>query len=447
MNRREAEDFVYKSYLKAEKYQKYGDKDSQKRRPDLTRDVIRSRSLTPCVVVTGSKGKGSVSNMISQILQCRYKVGLMTSPHLVDFCERFRINGKNISDDEFVTCMSEIRPEIDRIDAMLPENVCVSPMGIQTDLALTFFNKEHTEFNVFECGKGARYDDVNNVRHEYAVINSIFLEHTRELGETLEAIAADKAHVITGGQKCVYCAWQQPEVREVIKKRAEELHVPVRFYGEDFWAENIRYSNKGMTFDVVIDNKRFEDMSVPLLGEHQAKNCALAMALCADVLGAADPDVIRKRLQQVNCPGRMEVLMSEPFVMLDACINPASCKNVKDVLAHLNISRATVIIGIPDDKDYAGVAREMSEVAEQMILTRSQNPHYIFTPVQSASLSGEGIATIWTGSIEDALKIAKGKAAPIVILGTTSLVSEVKQLRLSFILQPDCPDNHRRHRC
>lgn len=432
MNRREAEDFVYKSYLKAEKYQNYGDKDSQKRRPDLTRDVIRSRSLTPCVVVTGSKGKGSVSNMIAQILQCRYKVGLMTSPHLVDFCERFRVNGKNISDDEFVTCMSEIQPEIVRIDAALPENVCVSPMGIQTDLALTFFNKEHTEFNVFECGKGARYDDVNNVRHEYAVINSIFPEHTRELGETLAAIADDKAHVITGEQKCVYCAWQQPEAREVIKKRAEELQVPVRFYGEDFWAENIRYSNTGMTFDVVIDNKRFGGMSVPLLGEHQAKNCALAMALCADVLENADPDVIRNRLQQVSCPGRMEVLMSEPFVMLDACIHPASCKNVKDVLTHLNISRATVIIGIPDDKDYAGVAREMAEVAELMILTRSQNPHYIFTSVQSTSLSGEGIVTIWTGSIEDALEIARGKDAPIVILGTTSLVSEVKKLPLSY---------------
>ena len=119
MNRREAENFVYKSYLKAEKHQNYGDKDSQKRRPDLTRDVIRSRSLTPCVVVTGSKGKGSVSNMISQILQSRYKVGLMTSPHLVDFCERFLISGKNLSDDEFVTCMSEIHPEIDRIDASL----------------------------------------------------------------------------------------------------------------------------------------------------------------------------------------------------------------------------------------------------------------------------------------------------------------------------------------
>ena len=111
MNRKQAEDFVYKSYLKAQEFQKYSSKDSEKRRNDLTFDLIRKKAGTPCVVVTGSKGKGSVANMISQILQTKYTVGLMTSPHIVDFCERFRINGGKMSEEDFRKYVSLIQPE------------------------------------------------------------------------------------------------------------------------------------------------------------------------------------------------------------------------------------------------------------------------------------------------------------------------------------------------
>lgn len=428
MDKREAEDFVYRSYRKAAGHQDYNGRDAKKRRPDLTRKIIRDRAGTPCAVVTGSKGKGSVSGMISQILQERYCVGLMTSPHLVDFCERFQVNGTNISDEEFVEQIQMIRPEIEAVESAIPENVCISPMGIQAALALSYFASKHTDFNVFECGKGAKYDDVNNIKHEYAVINSIFLEHTRELGETAEEIAADKSCVITGEQKCVYVAEQTPGVMEVIEKRASELNVLLKRYGRDFGAENIRYGRGGMVFDVVIGRETYPDLSVPLLGEHQARNCALALALCRDVLGTFDTEAVKKKLEGLDWPGRMEILSTEPFVMLDACVHPASCRNVKDVLAHLEIEDFTVIIGIPDDKDYAGVARSMRK-ATGIILTKSQNPHYVFTPGQQKVLAEEGIAAIWTDSVLEAVSTAKEWGRPIVILGTTSVVSEVKKLR------------------
>ena len=203
---KEAEDFVYASYLRAASHQDYAAKDARKRHPELTRSLLWQKSVTPCIVVTGSKGKGSVSNMISRILQTRFSVGLMTSPHITDFRERFRVNDTMISESDFCRLMTEIQPEILNIASDLPESVCISPMGIQADLALAHFSEKHTDFNVLECGKGAKYDDVNNVRHDYAVINRIFLEHTRELGDTLTAIAEDKSHVITGEQKCVYFA-------------------------------------------------------------------------------------------------------------------------------------------------------------------------------------------------------------------------------------------------
>lgn len=431
MNKKEAEDLVYRSYVKAERYQQYDEKDAVKRRPDLTRDIIRKRAGTPAVVVTGSKGKGSVASLISQILQTRYKVGLMTSPHLVDFCERFKINGQNIRDDEFVRQMTLIQNEIEAVEAHIPENVCISPMGIQADLALAFFQDQHTQYNVFECGKGARFDDVNNVRHEYAVINSIFPEHTRELGETVEAIAEDKAYVITGEQKCVYVARQKPSVMKVIWERADRLGTFVKVYGRDFYAGNIRYSHKGMVFDAVIEEERYADILVPLLGEHQARNCVLAMALCKDVLGKLDIDRVKERVAETDWPGRMEVLSAEPFIMLDACIVAASCDPVKDVVRQLGIDEITAIIGIPDDKDYAGVAGSMKEIASDIILTRSQNPHYVFTQQQQAVLAGRGVETIWADSMEEAVGKGRALGRPIVILGTTSVVSEVKKLQLS----------------
>lgn len=438
---KEAEDFVYASYLRAATHQDYAAQDAGKRHPELTKSLLRQKSMAPCVVVTGSKGKGSVANMISRILQTNYTVGLMTSPHITDFRERFCVNDTMISETDFCRLMAEIQPEILDIASDLPDSVCISPMGIQADLALTYFSEKHTAFNVFECGKGAKYDDVNNIRHDYAVINRIFLEHTRELGDTLTAIAEDKSHVITGEQKCVYFAEQEPEVLKVLVRRAEAMQVPYKIYGRDFQAENIRYTCSGMLFDVVIGDNIYPDLQIPLLGEHQAKNCALALALCVDVMAdfcreSNAPDIfsdtmcnqIRHQLSAIHHPGRMEILSSDPFILLDACIHFASCENVKEVLRHLGISNCTVIVGIPEDKDYAGVVRSMKDVAARIILTRSGNPHYHFSPKQQESLAEEGIGTIWTDSVKQALTLTGACPDPIVILGTTSVISEVERI-------------------
>lgn len=431
----DAKDFVYASYLQAAAHQDYAARDAGKRHPELTRSVLVQKSGTPCVVVTGSKGKGSVANMISRSLQTRFSVGLMTSPHITDFRERFRVNDTMISEADFCRLMAAIQPEILDIASDLPETVCVSPMGIQADLALTYFSEKHTDFNVLECGKGAKYDDVNNVRHDYAVINRIFLEHTRELGDTLTDIAEDKSHVITGEQKCVYLAEQEPEVLDILLRRADALQVPCKIYGRDFYAENIRYTCSGMQFNVVIGDHIYPELQIPLLGEHQAKNCALALAVCMDVLSDLGTEsdtlplsTVQDNLSLLHWPGRMEVLYSEPFVLLDACINSASCENVKKVLRHLEIQNCTLIVGIPEDKDYAGVVRSMKNIATRILLTRSGNPHYHFSKKQQKVLARENIDAEWAGPVKQALSLAASFSDPIVILGTTSVVSEVEQI-------------------
>ena len=437
MNRKEAEDFVYSSYLRAEKYHGYEEKDVERRHPEFTRELLRKKSGTPAAIVTGSKGKGSVSKMIAEILQTKFTVGLMTSPHIEDFCERFQVNGEKVSSPLFSMLMEEIRPEIEEIDRKIPKEFCVSPMGIQADFALTWFRSRKTNFNVFECGKGAKLDDVNNILHDYAVMNSVFLEHRRELGNTIAEIAEDKAHVITGREKAVFVGEQTKEAMAVIEKRAALFSVPLKVYGRDFWEENLRTEQTGIVFDLYVFGKRYRDIRLPLLGDFQAKNCALAMAVSETVFSdlsdkstemgkTLEMDAVRRRLSKINWPGRLELISGEPFILLDCCINRVSTKAVKAVLAESKIEKPVSIIAIPEDKDYRGVVQEIHPLSESVILTRTHNPHYHFSEKQCERMAEDGIATEWAENFTEAMKKAEEKGLPIVILGTTSLLPEVK---------------------
>ncbi len=442
MNRQEAEDFVYRSYLRAEMHIDYNSADSSKRHPELTREIIESKKSEPCVVVTGSKGKGSVSLMIALIMRSICSVGLMTSPHVLNFCERFNIDGQNISDDDLAFYMTDIEPLINAIEEGLSGNEFISPMGIQALMALEYFHDKGTSFNVFECGKGARFDDVNNIPHEYAVINRIFLEHTRELGKTLKEIAYDKSHVIDGRQKCVYVAGQDKEAFGVIEERCHRYNTQLKVYGKDFYADNIRYLRNGMVFDVSVGSDVYKDIRLPLFGNFQAENCALSMALCRDVLRDMGKkfmeNEVRSNLLKACRLGRMDIITlkeaPERFVLLDACINKESCREVRNTLRELGIKRVISIIGIPDDKDYEGVVCDMNTLSERIILTKSGNPHYKFSRLQADTLAQKKIEATWTESVKEAVSLAlsyndlvtdDGKGIPIVILGTTSVISDV----------------------
>lgn len=453
----QAIDYVYASYLKAEPYLEYSADDSSKRNPVFSRAIIVKLACEsiPTVLVTGSKGKGSVSKMIADIMGVHGKTGLMTSPHILQFNERIQIQGQPVCDEVLARAISDLKPEFDKVEAQLAQQEYISPMGIQAAGALTVFREMGVQFQVMECGKGVAYDDVNNVPHQYAVINRIFLEHTRELGDTLEKIAVNKSAIITGEQKAVFVSEQEPEVMAVLEKRAEEMQVLLYQYGRDFRAENIMYTEKGMCFDVVTRKKCYQDIQIPLLGTYQAKNCALAIALCEEMLGdwkmqmeyvgagqgSLNEYAMRTALQNLEWPGRLEVLSSNPLMLLDACINRDSCANVLEALQQLCIDKVITIIGIPADKDYLGVAQAMCAVTEKMILTKSQNAHYKFGPEQVQKLSQNGMNAEWTESIAEAIGKAREYMQmqekydiPICILGTTSLISDVKILTATPML-------------
>lgn len=460
MNRKEAEDYVYRSYIKAARFRDSRAPDWQIRKPELTKDLIQSLSDeagSPAIVITGSKGKGSAAVILAALLQSFFKVGLMTSPHLLSFCDRFQVNGSSISDDDFSRLMTRVQTLLDPIEASLPRDVCISPMGIQTILALLYFKEKNTQINIFECGKGARYDDVNQVKRDYAIINRILPEHLRELGPDIEAIAQDKSHVISGRERCVYIGRQDPEVMDILLERARRLDVPVRCLGKDFRADRIRMDKGGTVLDFIMGQMIIRDLRLPLAGRFQAENCALALALFLDILKRSDmaseagdfpaiptaieetklpPEAsIRESLTKVRRPGRMDILSENPFILLDACIHAESALEVRLLLDTLSIRQACVIIGIPDDKDFSGVARIMEPLASRLIMTRSRNPHYVFTDRQKESLNDIGIRVRQTDSLDQALSLwaETEEKAPLVILGTTSLVSEaLKIIPVSF---------------
>lgn len=426
----EAESYIYQSYLKAEKHLNFKDQDAIKRHPQYSKEILHKLSGTPSITVTGSKGKGSVAYMISEILQTKYNVGLMTSPHISDFCERFRINGKKISDIDFIKCVEKIKPVFDKIEQTLASQEYISPIGIQAAIALTYFNQNHSEFNVIEHGKGAKYDDVTNIKHQYAVINTIFLEHTRELGKTLEEIAKDKVCTITEDVKIAATAEQKPEVLEIIRNQAKQKKCRLLEYGKDFGAENVKFSQSGMVFDVVTSQNKYTDIKIPLFGIHQAKNCALAIAVCEQILPDINILKMKQKLSALEWPGRQEIISSKPFIMLDACINRLNAERVKETLKNLDFTRVVTIIGIPDDKDFLGVAEVMADISEKIILTKSSNPHYIFTERQINTLKQKGIQATYANSLLEALNFAKRYHLPVITLGTTSLISDVKRLDL-----------------
>lgn len=424
-DKEEAVSYVYKSYMKAEKHLDREMPDSEKRNPSLSKNIIKQLCTKPAILVTGSKGKGSVSYMMSQLLQIKKKVGLMTSPHINDFNERFCVNSDMITDEALIRIVSSLKPEFDVVEEALTEKEFISPMGIQAAIALKFFEESGTDINVFECGKGVKYDDVNNIVHEYAVINTIFEEHTRELGKTIEEIAENKAAVITSNVRCVYVGEQTDKVWQIIRKQAENMQVPIKYFGKDFWCENIKYKQQGMKLDVVCNGRRYIDLMLPLLGEHQAKNLSLAIAVVEDILGEIPKEACKRCLRTLHWPGRLEVLCEEPLVILDACINRKSAENVKAVLKRYSLTSWQFIIGIPDDKDYLGVVETMADMADIFYLVKVDNPHYVFSDIQKRRISEKGYSVRGMLSVQEALRLGLQSGSAICMLGTTALVAQI----------------------
>lgn len=384
---KEVTDFIYNSYMKKKEKIDANLNDKYTRNPYFTRklmdaldEIDRSQKN---ILVTGSKGKGSICRITAKILEEHgLKVGLYTSPHLVKYNERIRINAQPISDKKLIEYGNRIEPLVLEIEKNMGEREYLSPIGIGAAIALMFFRDNKTDINILECGRGARYDDIVVINSNYSVINKIFLEHYPQLGNTIEEIAYNKAGIIHENHKAVFTAKQYNCVNNIIKSIAHEKKVPLYAYGKDFKCLNIIQEKDGLKFDIKTKKQYYQNLYIPVFGEFNAYNACLSIALSEEVLDNVNEDKLQKALSSLTWQGCTEIINNSPLLILDGCINRECAKYLKKMIKNLTVEKKYFIIGIPDTKDYKGTVEELQNIADKIILTRPEKTHLKFTDEQ-----------------------------------------------------------------
>jgi dihydrofolate synthase/folylpolyglutamate synthase len=321
------------------------------------------RAMT-LVQVAGTNGKGSVSAMLAAILSSSgRRVGLYTSPHLVDLRERIRVGGAPIPESDVVDGMEALGSLVARLDATMFETL--------TALALDYFAREGVEVAVLETGLGGRLDSTSVGRPTVEVITRIDLDHEAYLGSTLEAIAREKAAIIRSG--VALSARQEPAVEAELARRAGEAAVPLLVEGRDLAVRVRRATLEGQWLDFEGPGWRVDDVRCALLGVFQPGNALLAAA-AARALGASDA-AVRDGLAGVRWPGRFQLIRAVPPVIVDGAHNPAGARALAASLAaYFPGRRGTLVVGISADKNLAEILGALVPSAERVICTAADHP-------------------------------------------------------------------------
>lgn len=356
------------------------------------------------VHVAGTKGKGSTASMIASILtSAGYRTGLYSSPHLTRIEERLSLNGKACLPDDFARLVEQIRPtveHIDKNDRLLKNADPRSPtyFDVTTALAFLYFAERNPDIVVLEVGLGGRLDSTNVCKPLVSVITSISLDHTKQLGDSLEEIAAEKAGIIKRGVDVV-SGVQGTAAAEVIRQRAADQEAPLYELGNNFHIDVDLETIKQATHNHAVDDTiRFpvfdfhdstnsrdsiSSVSLGLLGRHQAANAALAIATCRRLISTGDysvsEDAIRSGLTQVSCPARIEVVASHPTIVVDTAHNPASMQALFNTLDEAFPHRRRIVLFASScEKDISEMLSILVSQVDELILTRYQdNPRAI----------------------------------------------------------------------
>jgi dihydrofolate synthase / folylpolyglutamate synthase len=370
------------------------------------------------VQVGGTNGKGSVSAMLAAILKSAgHRVGLYTSPHLVSFRERIRVNGEPIPEDGVVDGVEALGTLVARFDATTFEAT--------TAIALDHFAREAVDVAVLEVGLGGRLDATTVGAPEVVVISRIDLDHQAVLGPTLEAIAGEKAAIIRGGT--AVCAAQAPEAERVIVARAAAVGVPLLLEGRDLSVSVERRGPDGQRLTCAGPEWSMAGVELGMAGSYQPSNALLAVT-AARGLGAAEA-AIRDGLARAWWPGRFQIFRrASGFLVLDGAHNPAGARalavSLRDVF---NEARVTFVLGILADKDAAGIIGALAPLAERIILV-APTSRRATAPDTLRALVPATVRTVEVaGSPAEALERAeRGAATPVIcIAGSLFLIGDV----------------------
>lgn len=391
-------------------------------RPGLERieamlDAIgRPEQAFTIVQVGGTNGKGSISAMLAAILQAAgRRVGLYTSPHLAHYRERIRVDGRPISESDFVDGVDALGTLITRLDLTVFE--------AGTALALDHFCRERVDVAVLEVGLGGRLDATTVGKPRVVVLGPIDYDHQHELGDTLTLIATEKAAIIRSG--VAFSARQHPEAEAVITRRAAEAGVPLSLEGRDLRVAPLDFTLEAQRLHLEGPDWRIPDVGCGLLGVYQPGNALLAAAAAREL--GADEGAIRAGLRGARWPGRFQIFRRDPLVILDGAHNPAGARALAASLrAYFPGRPVTFVIGVLADKDAGGILAALRPLAARVILTASANPRAA-PPDALRALLPAGARVDTARSPQDALTmaIAEEPRGIVCVAGSLSLIGDV----------------------
>ncbi len=380
--------------------------------------------------IAGTNGKGSVSAMLASVLQeAGYKVGLYTSPHLINFTERIRINGKEISEDKVIELTDEIRSRLSAADIADCRDREFTPTFFEftTTIAFTCFAEENIDIAVIETGMGGRLDSTNLLKPLISVITPIDYDHKEFLGNDISAIANEKAGIIKDGG-VVVSSPQNEEALKIIRDVSQNKKAELFLVGRECSVREDACFIDGCRFDYHGIKEDFKDIELPLAGRHQIQNAATALLAIEALKLKVNESAIRNGLRKTKWPGRLEIVFREPMIILDGAHNPAAARRLKEFLTEFsNDKKIILLLGILADKDITGIISELSAIADKVILTK---PEYYRAsdPERIKGLIKEHSAVI-INNIPDAIMHAKEIAMPddiICITGSLFTVGEAK---------------------
>jgi dihydrofolate synthase/folylpolyglutamate synthase len=388
------------------------------------------------VHVTGTNGKGSVCTFVSEILrQHGLKVGLYTSPHLVDFRERVKVDGKMIPQRDVVKLGDELRTHMEDM-ASQGKGKQLTFFEFTTGLAFRYFRDMKVDYVVAEVGMGGRLDATNIIQPDVAAITRIGLEHTDYLGKTLLEIAGEKAGIIKGGCKVVTCE-REPKVLALFEDTCKKHKCGLARLGEHFDVSNIRQNLSGTRFDYR-GGRNLSDLRTRLLGGYQAENAALAIAVVERLEGKGvrvTDEGVRKALTTARWPGRLDIVSKKPMLMFDGSHNPDGVRTTVKNLETLGMSPVTFVLGCMKDKDAEGIVKALAPHAAMMIVTQVTNKRALEAEALGSIVRREysgpvSVVPDSSQAIERALAGYEGKG--VCVIGSLYLVGEAIQWRTSY---------------
>lgn len=392
----------------------------------------------PIVHITGTNGKTSTSRITESILRAYgLRTGLMTSPHLVRVNERIVIDGRPISNRALAANWADIRPFIDMVDAELiaNEEEPLTYFEALTVLAFASFADAPVDVAVIEVGMGGEWDSTNVADGQVAVFTPIALDHTQRLGDTVEEIARTKAGIIKPVASVVSAVQDRDALAE-LERAAELTESTLAVEGDAFGLETSAVAVGGQVITVRGLAGRYEDVFLPLFGEHQGHNAALAIAAVESFLGAGSQalvgDVLAEGLATATSPGRLQVIGTEPTVIVDAAHNPHGAAALTAALgSYFTFDEIIVVLGVLQDKDAAGIVAALEPMAARFHVTQSQSDRAIRAE-DLAEYTPSDITAVYE-SFEHAVQDARvwASAAPrraVVVTGSITLIGEALAL-------------------